>query len=223
MTNISDKLHSAALEYAAEQLEATGEHGTLDAIVILGQLAATPGPNDLQMIPILRDNKTYERLMIPFPVAFQVKAPISAHDQRQAIPKIPAPTLVHMDRTVGEALGFTCSTCADTHRMQIGDREVMCTRCPTPCQSCRSANGRGSYCEAAPCACKCHALKLAGGAVIPAPARMWKCELEFAGGDGVVLSPVRAADVREALEHFCRHPRYIEAVRVLLNGHEVLA
>lgn len=49
-----------------------------------------------------------------------------------------------------------CDTCNDTHRMEIGDRTVMCTRCPTPCQACR-VGGNGPYCEHTPCTCGCHA------------------------------------------------------------------
>lgn len=36
------------------------------------------------------------------------------------------------------------------------NRYLMCTRCPTPCQSCRSG-GIGPYCEETPCDCACHA------------------------------------------------------------------
>lgn len=52
-----------------------------------------------------------------------------------------------------------CSTCNDTHRMSLGDREVMCTRCPTPCERCRQRTagcGAGAYCAVTPCACPCH-------------------------------------------------------------------
>lgn len=55
-----------------------------------------------------------------------------------------------------------CSTCKDTHRMEIytiGNYDevqtVMCTGCPVPCQKCR-AGGIGPYCEQTPCACSCH-------------------------------------------------------------------
>jgi hypothetical protein len=54
-----------------------------------------------------------------------------------------------------------CSTCNDTHAMTLGDRTVMCTRCPTPCQSCR-AGGVGPFCGSTPCTCECHA-KIGGG------------------------------------------------------------
>jgi hypothetical protein len=45
-----------------------------------------------------------------------------------------------------------CDTCNDTHRMSLGDRTVMCTRCPTPCEKCRA----GPYCTSTPCYCDCH-------------------------------------------------------------------
>lgn len=48
-----------------------------------------------------------------------------------------------------------CSTCSDTHKMSLEEREVMCTSCPTPCQKCRS-NGTGAYCSSTPCSCTCH-------------------------------------------------------------------
>lgn len=52
-----------------------------------------------------------------------------------------------------------CSTCNDTHRMELGDREVMCTRCPKPCEQCRQRTpgyGPGAYCGETPCPCWCH-------------------------------------------------------------------
>ena len=49
-------------------------------------------------------------------------------------------------------MSATCTTCGDTHRMGFGDREVPCTRCPTPCDECRV----GAYCATVPCACGCH-------------------------------------------------------------------
>lgn len=52
-----------------------------------------------------------------------------------------------------------CSTCCDTHRMTLhegeDEREVMCTRCPVPCERCRS-KPQGPYCAATPCPCECH-------------------------------------------------------------------
>lgn len=47
-----------------------------------------------------------------------------------------------------------CKACKDSHRMTIddGDRIVMCTFCPVPCESCR----QGPYCSKTPCGCKCH-------------------------------------------------------------------
>lgn len=51
-----------------------------------------------------------------------------------------------------------CSTCNDTHGMELNGVIVMCTRCPTPCQQCRSG-GNGPYCETTPCECDCHKRK----------------------------------------------------------------
>lgn len=52
-----------------------------------------------------------------------------------------------------------CDTCQDTHMMTLGERTVMCTRCPTPCESCRQRYknaGPGAYCASTPCGCACH-------------------------------------------------------------------
>lgn len=57
----------------------------------------------------------------------------------------------------------TCSSCGDTHRVTLGDREVMCTRCPVPCELC-GGKPIGPYCTSTPCSCACHAAKR------PAPA-----------------------------------------------------
>lgn len=51
--------------------------------------------------------------------------------------------------------GVACKTCNDTHRMPLGDREVMCSFCPRPCEKCRT-DGVGPYCETTPCPCDCH-------------------------------------------------------------------
>lgn len=59
---------------------------------------------------------------------------------------------------------FVCETCKDTHSMPLhsrsGDvRDVMCTRCPVPCDHCRtrvSDFGAGPYCATTPCRCLCH-------------------------------------------------------------------
>lgn len=53
-----------------------------------------------------------------------------------------------------------CDTCNDTHIMPLHndydeERQVMCTRCPTPCQKCR-AGGNGPFCGETPCSCDCH-------------------------------------------------------------------
>jgi len=50
----------------------------------------------------------------------------------------------------------TCSTCKDTHQMSVGERDVMCTRCPSPCMACGDA---GPFCTKTPCPCPCHAKK----------------------------------------------------------------
>lgn len=47
---------------------------------------------------------------------------------------------------------YVCDTCLDTHLMVLGEREVPCTRCPTPCQKCRC----GAFCTTTPCPCSCH-------------------------------------------------------------------
>lgn len=65
----------------------------------------------------------------------------------------------------------TCETCQDTHRMELRDREVPCTRCPTPCEKCRSRTpgfGPGAYCGTTPCACGCH-VKATKPDAIPEP------------------------------------------------------
>ena len=53
-----------------------------------------------------------------------------------------------------------CSTCNDTHAMALGAGQVMCTRCPVPCELCRARHrngGAGAYCATTPCTCACHA------------------------------------------------------------------
>jgi len=50
---------------------------------------------------------------------------------------------------------YDCSSCKDTRTMTLREQEVMCTRCPTPCQGCR-ASGNGPFCETTPCPCRCH-------------------------------------------------------------------
>ena len=52
-----------------------------------------------------------------------------------------------------------CSTCSDTHRMALEEREVPCTSCPRPCEECRGLYQGvriGAYCETTPCGCRCH-------------------------------------------------------------------
>lgn len=55
-----------------------------------------------------------------------------------------------------DALPSVCEHCDDTHTMQIGDRNVLCTRCPTPCRRCASHDGTGAYCARPRCSCSCH-------------------------------------------------------------------
>jgi hypothetical protein len=60
---------------------------------------------------------------------------------------------------VSDPTPVVCSTCSDSHRMTLGEREVPCTFCPRPCESCRSlyqGQRLGAYCEATPCLCACH-------------------------------------------------------------------
>jgi hypothetical protein len=55
-----------------------------------------------------------------------------------------------------------CSTCNDTHEMEIransydetNTRMVPCTFCPTPCESCRGH--LSAYCKTTACGCACH-------------------------------------------------------------------
>lgn len=55
---------------------------------------------------------------------------------------------------------MTCQTCNDTHRMPLGDRQVLCTRCPRPCRDC-ARGGNGAYCSETPCSCQCHRMPTA--------------------------------------------------------------
>ena len=48
-----------------------------------------------------------------------------------------------------------CQACRDTHWVWVGERQLMCVRCPIPCYRCR-AGGNGPYCENTPCSCECH-------------------------------------------------------------------
>lgn len=53
-----------------------------------------------------------------------------------------------------------CAACNDTHVYwsATAERELMCTRCPRPCEVCRrGADGiPGAYCNQTPCSCACH-------------------------------------------------------------------
>lgn len=69
-----------------------------------------------------------------------------------------------------------CATCRDTHRMMLRDREVMCTRCPVPCEAC--ARSPGPYCATTPCLCACHATRSS------TPVRVLSDEAEAPGEQG---------------------------------------
>lgn len=61
----------------------------------------------------------------------------------------------------------TCSTCNDTHVMALFGNEVLCTRCPVPCDLCRQ-RPQGPYCASTPCLCGCH--RASAGMQAPTPA-----------------------------------------------------
>lgn len=61
-----------------------------------------------------------------------------------------------VDAEVAAARAAVCKVCNDTHRMTLGDTEVPCTSCPTPCGKCACSDGRGAYCATTPCGCDCH-------------------------------------------------------------------
>ncbi len=111
--------------------------------------------------------------------------------------------------------GAVCSTCGDTHRMWLfndsGDsRQVMCTCCPRPCQSCR-LNGTGPYCATTPCACSCHAP--AAKPAAPPPV------------DNGMLAPIRArldaiaGDVQSIWNVLSTHADAIAELRGKVNDH----
>lgn len=83
------------------------------------------------------------------------------HRARRAEPERLRARVAELERRVAEVMARTarpapvCSTCDDTHRMTLRDREVMCTFCPFPCQACR-AGGNGPFCSSTPCGCECH-------------------------------------------------------------------
>lgn len=86
-----------------------------------------------------------------------------------------------------------CSACNDSHRMPFhtpsGDEtEVMCTRCPVPCEKCRG-RPQGAYCMTTPCPCRCH--------------RQKKCTCLAAPGFhaiGCPMGPERTSDQRPAVD-----------------------
>jgi hypothetical protein len=67
-----------------------------------------------------------------------------------------------------------CATCNDTHSMTLGEREVMCTRCPTPCEKCRSRPPPGPYCQTTPCDCPCHKTATVAAAAATEEARIYE-------------------------------------------------
>lgn len=72
-------------------------------------------------------------------------------------------------------MAIVCNVCNDTHRMtlhgangdSLRDREVSCTFCPTPCESCRQH--LGAFCVLTPCPCKCHAGRVPATVTEPLP------------------------------------------------------
>lgn len=76
----------------------------------------------------------------------------------------------------------TCATCNDTHRMKLGEREVMCTSCPVPCEKCQLV----AYCKTSPCSCGCHSR------ANPAPKTVPTCSCPMtneAGRTSITRSP----------------------------------
>lgn len=55
-----------------------------------------------------------------------------------------------------EDLKPVCSACNDSHEVwsERFERNILCTRCPVPCDKCRVK--QGAYCEHTPCNCSCH-------------------------------------------------------------------
>lgn len=192
-------MRRAALAYAAEQLEATGEAGTLSAIVLLGQLAddewpsesrrparfsgvitrttrpelvladdatggdgcpCSGGPGDEDFTPArgcpIHDALTYvadrvaritrvSLVRVP-PDPRRVLGPLIAIDLGRPIDEtIPVPAHVG-----------ACAHCEGSRQMYHHglERDVMCTRCPIPCDACR--DGTRAFCVAHPCECACH-------------------------------------------------------------------
>lgn len=54
---------------------------------------------------------------------------------------------------------FVCEYCCDTHSVwsQLLERNIMCLRCPKPCDSCKDFPN--PYCKETPCICDCHEKK----------------------------------------------------------------
>lgn len=82
--------------------------------------------------------------------------------QRQAIADACAQVASASARELERQRPSVCSSCNDTHVMALGERDLMCTRCPTPCEACRGRTMFGvptAYCASTPCSCSCHASK----------------------------------------------------------------
>lgn len=81
---------------------------------------------------------------------------LTSHTVLQALRRALEESLERVSKglPVGITIDPVCKKCNDTHTMTLGEREVMCTFCPTPCEKCR---GRlSAYCAGEPCPCVCH-------------------------------------------------------------------
>jgi len=103
-----------------------------------------------------------------------------------------------MKNTKTTAVPPVCSTCNDTHQMVLhgemghDERVVMCTRCPTPCEECRTRGpGRagGPYCATTRCACQCHAKNVPSPAMVAFRASI-RAGIEEANARNAKLVPV---------------------------------
>jgi hypothetical protein len=92
-----------------------------------------------------------------------------------------------------------CPTCDDTHQMQLGERTVMCTRCPTPCEHCQ-AKPQGPYCATTPCSCECHS------GLAPKPATATFPALPIDADDEAVVDAMMAKRQGEARPLTRREP-----------------
>lgn len=125
---------------------------------------------------------------------------------------------------------YVCDTCKDTHRMSLNDKTVMCTKCPTPCEQCRS----GPYCTETPCYCECHkAASVSGykpGVKRPAVIKDYTPTLNRATGTEASVEALRALKLvlalhkmREDAERsgvYGAHPRIDLEVKLDPKAHE---